>query len=1011
MIDQDNVITIRMDDSGVAAGTKAAKQHLDRFEQQVLQHARRLREINTRHSNQLEIIEAKRLAAVSQMREKAFIQEQALLRRREQSYQKTATSISSSFKSIATVGVALAAAGLASLAKQATDSYREYDKLIQSLKQSEGTIDRASKKYQQLFTLGQRSVGLTGRDLVEGYSFLKNSLNGSAEASERLAVSFGRVKALFADFDARRAAGNIRQIVSERFQIQDVREMENQAPGFTRGLFNEFNVKNIEQLRKAVADLNPTMSELENRLANVFDKLGAKSDNFTTRLAKIGAQFQESLVPLGNWISDTGMKVFDALAPGVTDMWGRVTKFFSDIGPGLQQWIVSAAKFWGEMLTGISRLEERFGVFDKMGWLFNRVSGAASTVIGTVTGIARGLRDALSVALDWVATKLDTILAATQGLLSNVSKIPGFGAIGTGAGDVVHNARVMLQGMKSQSAPPAINDPVVRSSVNSEESRYNDFGGGGSGKSGKSSSQKAVKDLLSAAYVQRRDVSIDRKAIEDAQERRMDFFVDEYRAGQERMRDQRASRVELTKDFAEKEAKAIEDQRKALEKLEPVLSNTQRFMAGLRADTDALGNAFERFGDSVGAAFGDVRNLFDGLKSAIKSFFQDITGNVLRNVAGAALSPLMAIGGGARGGGSFFTGGFAGGPGAGSYIQQSQMSSIINSVMGGGSVGSAGGGWIGSSVPTTAGKVGILGGIKSSLGNIFGGNSIAAPLLGGMFGSMLGGQSRAGNVLGAAGGILTSTFLSTTLGAPGALGSLAPALFSNPITAIAGAGLLVGSILLGRAKQRKADEKVVDTYWVEYSRVLKELTGGVRNDSIMGDDALRQAAEARETAVGLIGQIKTKSVRESRLKNQIPQIDAHDLRNLQNAVAEQRTRLTDNELAMKRRSDLDSRLVAEFSSGGVINGAYGSRQALIGHAGEVILNARQRAAVGDDELAAAGVPGIRGGAGGAGNLPPINIQYIAGTKEQTEVVINGLKSPNASRAFQEKLSTVLRYGA
>jgi hypothetical protein len=293
-------------------------------------------------------------------------------------------------------------------------------------------------------------------------------------------------------------------------------------------------------------------------------------------------------------------------------------------------------------------------------------------------------------------------------------------------------------------------------------------------------------------------------------------------------------------------------------------------------------------------------------------------------------------------------------------------------------------------------------------------SSFAGPLFGAGIGAQLGGQSVAGQILGSAGGIAggiatASILAGAKAGVSGIFGSaLGLGAAAGPLALAAAPALIIGSILLGKAKQRRADERVVDTYWVEYSRVLKELTAGVNSDRINGDDALSQAAEARQTAVGLIGQIKTKSVRESRLRNQIPQIDAHDLRNLQNAVAEQRTRLADQSASLKRRSDLDSRLYAEFSSGGVIGGAYGSRQALIGHAGEVILNARQRAAIGDDELAAAGVPGVRGGAGGTGNVPPIVVINEMGTQTQDRLFINGMRSHNTKQAHREALAN-LRY--
>lgn len=261
-----------------------------------------------------------------------------------------------------------------------------------------------------------------------------------------------------------------------------------------------------------------------------------------------------------------------------------------------------------------------------------------------------------------------------------------------------------------------------------------------------------------------------------------------------------------------------------------------------------------------------------------------------------------------------------------------------------------------------------------------------------------------GAIGGGVSGIATGALLSGGL----QIGSLAlSGLAATGIGAAIAAPLLIGSILLGKAKQRRADEKVVDTYWVEYSRVLKELTSGVNADRITGDDALAQAVEARQTAVDLIGQIKTKSVRESRLRNQIPQIDAVDLRNLQDAVAAQRTRLADQSAALDRRRDLDSRLTPEFATGGVVPGPFGARVNAVVHAGEVVLNQQQ---IGSDTLADAGVPGMRSGGSGSGYVIENNITLIAGTDTQDQFFVNGVTSRNTRGALANSMSKVLRYG-
>jgi hypothetical protein len=515
-------------------------------------------------------------------------------------------------------------------------------------------------------------------------------------------------------------------------------------------------------------------------------------------------------------------------------------------------------------------------------------------------------------------------------------------------------------------------------------------------------SKTPPKDLLSGLNARRRDeptLAERQKAIDQNIEQLGRVAVQANdTARDEQLKQGRLSRSALTLEFEQRE-EAIEKQREALTKLQPVISNTQRFMSGLRGETDALGNSFERFGDSVGNAFGDVRNLFSNLKSAIKSFFADITGNVLRNVTASVLGPLIgkspsfAGAGGGGGVGSVLTGGFAGG---------NPAADIFRGVAGGGY-----GGAVPGSRPSSGG---IFGGLQ----NFFSGGAgavLGAGIAGGSIGALLGGQSIGGNILGAIGGGVTGIATGALLSGGLQIGSLAlSGLAAMGVGAAIAAPLIIGSILLGKAKQRKADEKVVDTYWVEYSRVLRELTGGVNADRITGDDALVQAAEARQTAVDLIGQIKTKSVRESRLRNQIPQIDAVDLRNLQNAVSEQRARLADQSAAVDRRRDLDSRLVPEFATGGVVPGPFGAKVPAYLHAGEVVLNQQQIQQIGADTLADAGVPGVKGGNGGGGYVIENNITLIAGTETQDQFFVNGVTSRNTRGALASSMSRVLRYG-
>lgn len=356
-----------------------------------------------------------------------------------------------------------------------------------------------------------------------------------------------------------------------------------------------------------------------------------------------------------------------------------------------------------------------------------------------------------------------------------------------------------------------------------------------------------------------------------------------------------------------------------------------------------------------------------------------ILGAILGGNRAATTAPSFGGIGGGTFGGSIFGGGATGGSNAGG------LGGIIRNILGGNGPSLS----VPASITSSAGTLplgiglgsqrtveltnivsgiggkglsGILGGLFKGIG--FGqqagsGGALAGvlPLLGLSLGSSLGGQSGLGQILGAAGGGLLGIGLTAApaalAGATGGLSGAVAGLFSNPITAVVGGALLVGSFLLGKAKQRKADEAQVDTYWVEYMNVLKELTTRVNSDRISGDDALTQAAEARSTAVALISQIKTKSVRESRLANQIPDVDRLFLKPLQDAVERQR-----------KRGGRINNLIPEFATGGVVPGIDRGKDEVLAllKPQEVVLNrvqqTRIKAIAGDDVFARAQVPGF-----------------------------------------------------
>lgn len=287
----------------------------------------------------------------------------------------------------------------------------------------------------------------------------------------------------------------------------------------------------------------------------------------------------------------------------------------------------------------------------------------------------------------------------------------------------------------------------------------------------------------------------------------------------------------------------------------------------------------------------------------------------------------------------------------------------------------------------------IFGGFGGGLGNLFGGLGFgkaagsagalasALPLLGVSLGAGLGGSSGLGQLLGGVGGGLLGIGLSAAPASLGALGFLAP-LFSNPITAIIGAVLLPTAFLIGRARQRRKDEKTSGDYLQTAIDSIRDLRSGIARDEIDGKDAKRIFnKEILETFKQQISTLKTKSVRESRLKNQVA-----DLKNLYEKevvpeVEKQRT-----------RKQIFGKLTPEFATGGIMprdGFAYL-------HKDEIIVNRTQQSPQLLRAAAQAGVPGVNSTVAGAGAGGPIvvNLAVEVGMSQSgaEEIVIAGMDS-------------------
>lgn len=435
-----------------------------------------------------------------------------------------------------------------------------------------------------------------------------------------------------------------------------------------------------------------------------------------------------------------------------------------------------------------------------------------------------------------------------------------------------------------------------------------------------------------------------------------------------------------------------------------------------------------------------------------------ILGGGNRQQGGGGLNIANLFGSSQQGvpGASFLTGGFAGGNPAGAIFSGGSggggISSVIQNLFGGGGnglsapssislPGLSGNVFTGLGFPGTpginpsaGGGVAGLAGLKNLFGGVgfglkpgSGGGALAGilPLLGVGLGSSLGTDTLTKILGGAAGGLLGVglTAAPALIGAGGALsglGFLAP-LFSNPITAIAAGLALPAIFLLGRARQRKRDEASSGDFLQDAIDSIRDLRKQVSSDQIDGAQARSVFNnEILQTFIQQINTLKTKSVRESRLKNQTA-----DLKKLfEDEVGPEIE-------AQKLRSKTALRLVPEFALGGIVPGMPTGADTVLSWLSprEMVLTVQQQRSIaamaGPEVFAAAGVPGAGlatsdggqafqfGGvvqpSGGSGGRPTVINVYVTNSMTR-EDAIDSLAVAAESDDGQEILANAQRAG-
>src|SRR5262245_24761774 len=584
------------------------------------------------------------------------------------------SAINASTVAVAAFGVAGVAA-LKSIGSAALDAAIKIDKQVSSLKALTGSAEVATKRFQELFNIAQKTPGLT-TSLALTTDQQMRIVNVAEKTINGLLGTVGRLSAVAPLRDPGGFVQNLTQLISGNFDKEDLKELLRASPlagSLIKEIFNVDSPTNAEAIRTAARKLGITTVE---RLAEEFIKAGERSPALKNAVETIGGQFDKlkdrleiALAPLGKELAEFILPTFKELIPLAEDFGKTLVKYLRDNREEISQFrkaIVDLASAF----TGLGKISIP---------ILGQIAQAAANGVGFWADIANMFRGDFS---------FKNSSANFGNLLPGSGGAPGVGASSA-------PSRFALLGANPNATRRAPGANLDGGTTRRPKSPPKDLLSGAFAKTREFDLQGRQKDIedhmadLARIAVQRQKDEVEAftgivKAIKEGEAKRAReaeqainllertsrreftrsgrFIEDALNRGQ-----LTAAEAELfgrgaagglagnLRDvFARRQAAGaskevlddLRDEIDLFDRLSVSVSNTERFMRGFNNQIESIGDAFDRFGANVARAFGNVRDLFNGLKQAVLGFFNDLVGGAIQNLVRQTLGPIFGGGGG-----------------------------------------------------------------------------------------------------------------------------------------------------------------------------------------------------------------------------------------------------------------------------------------------------------------------------------------------------------------------------
>ena len=205
---------------------------------------------------------------------------------------------------------------LVALARVSTESAFAIDENVNSIKALTGSASAAEGRFQALFTLAQKTPGLT-TDIATALDSQLKLANVSEGIVDRFLVTVGRLNSIKSIGDPQEFANNLRQLVDQGFEKADLKQVVNRNPiagELIKQVFGVDNPTNSEAIRSSAARLGVTTAE---RFFDELAKAGENNPKLKNATESLSVQLEKSQDRLQVAVRPLGLVLINAIIPAI----------------------------------------------------------------------------------------------------------------------------------------------------------------------------------------------------------------------------------------------------------------------------------------------------------------------------------------------------------------------------------------------------------------------------------------------------------------------------------------------------------------------------------------------------------------------------------------------------------------------------------------------------------------------------------------------------------------------